>query len=276
MRRLALFVIPFVLLVGTVRAQQVPQAPLGTTPADTATEGSKASAMTPREVAEMRAELMMARKEYAEAAKAYQTILIDDPRNAKLLNLAGMAYQQLGESEQAEHYYKLAARADKTSANALNNLGTVEYSSQRYGKAIKYYKKAIATGNALPTVYTNLGYAYCSIKEFPKALEVFNKALALDPEVFDHKGTSGSVLQQRTSADPGSLNFTLAKSFARIGDAERAARYLKLARDEGYKQFRSAEKDPDFASVLKDARVQEVLRVHPAYATEPPPKPATN
>jgi tetratricopeptide (TPR) repeat protein len=275
MMRWALFAIPFVLLAGTVQAQQVPQAPLGTTPADTATEGPKAASMTPRELAEMRAELMMARKEYAEAAKAYQTILIDDPRNAKLLNYVGMAYQQLGEGDQAEHYYKLAAKADKTSSNALNNLGTVEYSEMRYGKAIKYYKKAIATGDALPTVYTNLGYAYCSVKEFPKALEAFNKALALDPDVFDHKGNAGSILQQRSAPDPGALHFTLAKSYAKIGDAERTARYLKMARDEGYKEFRSAGKDPDFAKVIKDPRVQEALQVHPAYVPEPE-KPPTN
>jgi tetratricopeptide (TPR) repeat protein len=269
MRRLALFAIPFALLAGTVRAQQVPHAPLGTTPADTATEGPKAAAMTPREASEMRAALLMARKEYAEAAKAYQTILIDDPHNATLLNYVGMAYQQLGNGDQAEHYYKLSAKADKTSSNALNNLGTVEYSEQRYGKAIKYYKKAIATGSALATVYTNLGYAYCGIKEYPKALEVFNKALALDPDVFDHKGNSGSVLQQRSAPDPGSLHYTLAKSYAKIADAERAARYLKMARDEGYKDFRAAEKDPDFAKVIKDPRVQAVLQLQPAYAAEP-------
>ena len=55
----------------------------------------------------------------------------------------------------------------------------------------------------------------------------------------------------------------------------RAARYLKLARDEGYKEFRAAEKDPDFATVIKDPRVQEVLQVQPAYASEPQ-KPVTN
>lgn len=275
MRRWALFAIPFVLITGTVQAQQVPHAPLGTTPADSATDSPKVAAMTPRQAAEMRAALLMARKEYAEAAKAYQTILIDDPHNATLLNYIGMAYQQLGNGDQAEHYYKLSAKADKTSSNALNNLGTVEYSEQRYGKSIKYYKKAIAVGNAPPTVYTNLGYAYCGIKEFPKALDVFNKALALDPDVFDHKGNSGSVLQQRSAPDPGSLHYTLAKSYAKIGDAERTARYLKMARDEGYKEFRAAEKDPDFAKVIKDPRVQEVLKVQPAYAAEPP-KPPSN
>jgi len=76
-------------------------------------------------------------------------------------------------------------------------------------------------------VYGNLGYAYCGIKEYLKAMAVFSQALALDPDVFEHKGNSGSVLQQRSAPDPGSLHFILAKSYAKIGDAERAARYLK-------------------------------------------------
>jgi tetratricopeptide (TPR) repeat protein len=231
--------------------------------------------MTPREQAEMRGELFMARKQYDEAIKAYQTILVDNLHDAKVLNFVGMAYQQIGNGDQAERYYKLAVRADKTDSNALNNLGTVEYSEQRYGKAIKYYRKAIAKGNAMATVYTNLGYAYCGIKEYPKAMAVFAQALALDPEVFDHKGNAGSILQQRSSPDPGALHFVLAKSYAKIGDAERAARYLKMARDEGYKEFRAAQKDPDFAKVVKDPRVQEVLQVQPAYASQPQ-KPATN
>jgi tetratricopeptide (TPR) repeat protein len=275
MTRLALFAISFVLVAGSVSAQQVPHAPLGTTPAESATESPAYRALSPREQALMRADLLMARKQYDEAVKAYQAVLIDDPHNAKALNSLGMAFEQIGNGEQAEHYYKLAARADKTDSNALNNLGTVEYSEQRYGKAIKYYRQAIAKGNAMATVYTNLGYAYCSIKEYLKAMGVFSQALALDPEVFEHKGSSGSVLQQRSAVDPGSVHFILAKSYAKIGDAERAARYLKMARDEGYKEFRSSEKDPDFAKVIKDPRVQEVLLVQPAYASQPP-KPATN
>ncbi len=275
MTRLALFAIVFVLIAGTVRAQQVPQAPLGTTPADTPTESPAYRAMTPQEKVEMRADLFMARKEYEEAVKAYKTVLIDDPHNAKVLNFVGMAYQQIGDGEQAEHYYKLAVRADKKDTNALNNLGTVEYSEQRYGQAIKYYRKSIARGNAAATVYTNLGYAYCGVREYPKAMVVFAQALALDPEVFDHKGTAGSVLQQRSSPDPGALHFMLAKSYGRIGDAERAARYLKMSRDEGYKQYRTAESDPDFARVIKDPRVQEALQVQPAYASEAP-KPVAN
>jgi tetratricopeptide (TPR) repeat protein len=283
MTRFGLFAVPLVFVAGfipgIVHAQQVPNGPLGATPADTAPAAAPNSPaqpkMTARERAEMNAEILMARKEFDEAAKAYLTILIDDPHNSKILNATGIAFQELGDGVKAEHYYRLAARADKRDSNPLNNLGTVEFAEGRYGKAIKYYKQAISKGNPLATIYTNLGYAYCSIREYPKAMVAFGQALAIDPEVFDHKSSAGNVLQQRSSEDPAPLHFMLAKSYAKIGDAARAARYLKMARDEGYKDFKLAEKDPDFAKVIKDPQIQEVLTVQPAYAVQPV-KAATN
>ena len=41
---------------------------------------------------------------------------------------------------------------------------------------------------------------------------------------------------------------------AKHADAEHAAHYLKLSRDDGYKDFASAQKDPAFAKVIKDPR----------------------
>ncbi len=237
--------------------------------ADRSQVQNQSSSMSPRQVAEMRAAILMARKEYSEAAVAYQHLLETDPRNADFLNRTGMAYQELGQDELAEHFYKKAMRADKGFSEAINNLGTVEYSRKRYGKAIKYYKKAISVAPEMAAVYSNLGYAYCAIKKYPPAMDAFGTAVRLDPMVFEHKGSSGSVLQQRTAADSGDLYFTIARSYAKLGDAERVARYLKLARDDGYKDLLEVEKDPVFAKVIKDPRVQGVLRVGSAYATEP-------
>ncbi|HKV05872.1 MAG TPA: tetratricopeptide repeat protein [Candidatus Acidoferrales bacterium] len=275
MRHLALFAIPLVLAAGAARAQQVPNAPIGTTAESSANQPGQPPAMTPRQVAVMRAEILMARKDYAEAVGAYTTLLRDDPKNATMLNQLGIAYQQLHEDDQAAHFYKKAIRTDKKYSSALNNLGTLEYGNNHYGKAIKYYKRALDTGENLSAVYSNLGYAYCAIKEFPLALESFRKAIALDPNVFESKSGAGTVLQQRSTPDPGALNFLLAKSYARMGEVERTARYLKIARDDGYKNLLSAEKDPDFARVIKDPRVQEVLRVRPPFADQPD-KPVSN
>lgn len=271
----AFFAILLVFAAGTACAQQVPNAPIGTTVDDSATTAPPPPAMTQKQITEMRADILMARKDYAEAAKVYEVLLANDPKNALLLNKDGMAYELLGDVPHAQRAYKKAVSADKHSSSALNNLGTMEYSAARYGKAVKYYKKALATGEVVPAVYTNLGYAYCGMKQFPQAMDAFNKALALDPGVFDHKGGAGSLLQQRSTTDAADLHFLLAKSYAKIGDAVRTARYLKMARDEGYKDFHSVEKDPDFAKVIKDEGVQDVLKNRPAFA-DTPDKPVSN
>jgi tetratricopeptide (TPR) repeat protein len=218
---------------------------------------------TPRQNAEMRADILDARKEYLAAAHAYEDILKDDPRNASLLNKTGVAYQAMGASELAEHYYKKALRADKNSATALNNLGTLEYSGERYGLAIKYYRKALDHPGERATVYSNLGYAYAASHQYPKALDAFGKALAIDPEFYSHHGGTGPLIEQRTAADPGVLFYLLAKSYARIGDVENTIQYLKKARDDGYKNFAAAAKDTDFAPVIENPRVREALQLAP-------------
>jgi len=260
------------LVAASVNAQQnAPPSPN----ASAVPQDQTARKMTPQEVALTRGDIQMARKEYSQAVAEYRIALQGDPKDALLLNKMGIAYQQLGDAANAERSYKKAMKADKKFSSAVNNLGTLEYQRQRYGRAIKYYKEALKRDEQTAAVYSNLGYAYYGNKQYPEAMTAFGKALALDPEVFTKKGGVGAVLQQRTAPDPGMFNFLLAKFYAKSGDAEHAAHYLKLSRDYGYKEFRSAEKDPEFASVIKDPRVQEVLQVTPSYLQQDQ-KPVSN
>jgi len=217
----------------------------------------------------------MARKEFGEATAAYEAILESEPKNAQLLNKTAIAYQELGSLNRSERYYHRAMKADKNFASPINNLGTVEYEKKHYGKAIVLYKKALVLKMETSTIYSNLGYAYFANKQYPEAMSTFDKALAIDPELFERRSGYGTIIQQRTTTDPGLFNFFVAKSYAAMGDAERAAHFLRLARDDGYKNFLSAETDPAFAKVIKDPRVQDVLHVMPSYQsdakrTEPP------
>jgi tetratricopeptide (TPR) repeat protein len=220
-----------------------------------------------RDLLEMRGDILMARKEFPSAITMYSQILLVEPKNAEVMNKIGVAYQQIGDLERSGRFYKKAMRANKDFASAVNNYGTIEYEKKHYGKAISLYKKAVALRPEMATLYSNLGYAYFCNKEYPEAMTTFEKALALDPTVFDHKPNGGTVVQQRSTPDPGLFYFFVAKSYAQRGDADRAAHYLKLARDDGYPNLLSAQTDPGFAKVIKDPGVQEVLHVAPAYAT---------
>jgi tetratricopeptide (TPR) repeat protein len=225
------------------------------------------SAMPPRDLLEMRGDIFMARKEFTSAVTTYSQLLVIEPKNAEIMNKIGVAYQQLGDLDRSGRFYKRAIHANKDFASAVNNYGTVEYEKKHYGKAIGLYKKAIVLRPEMATLYSNLGYAYFCNKEYPEAMTSFTKALALDPTVFDRKAAGGTVVQQRSTPDPGLFYFFVAKSFAERGDVEHAAHYLKLARDDGYANLLSAETDPAFAKVIKDPVVQEVLHTSPAYAT---------
>jgi tetratricopeptide (TPR) repeat protein len=267
MRHSLLFVVPLVFLFVPVAAAQQQ-------PADTAALGSSATPdanqkpMSPREAAELHADLFMARKEYSEAIRAYEALLTNDRYDAQILNKIGVAYQEMIDLHNAEKYYKKAMKADKTFASAVNNVGTVEYEKKHYGKAVKYYNKALKIRTDMATIYTNLGYAYFEQKKYLDAVMSFRQALKIDPTVFDQHGEGGAVVQQRTTTDPGLFYYFVAKSYAMAGDAEHAAHFLKLARDDGYKEFTSCSKDPAFAKVIKDPRVQAVLTVAPSYATD--------
>lgn len=216
-------------------------------------------AMTPEQVEEMHGDIFMARKMFSEAIQTYQDLLLADPKNAKVLNKAGICYQQLGDVKQAERYYKNSFKADKTFASPLNNLGTLEFGKHKYKGAIKDYKKAIKVDPTLATTFSNLGYAYLARKKVKDAILSFRQAILLNPNVFQDRAEEGSVVEQRGNMDQGFYYYTLAKTFAMLGDAERCAHYLTMARDEGYKKYTDARKDPVFKPVLKDPRIQLIL-----------------
>ena len=210
---------------------------------------------------EGRADLQMARKEYAEAAQTYKQLVVQAPKNPVYLNKLGIAYHQQTMLSVAQRFYEKAAKADPQYADALNNIGTIYYQRKKYGKAVRYYRKALQIRETMPAVYCNLGYAYFSEKHYVEAMDAFQRAVQLDPAVFDHSSRTGSILQDRSIiGERGMFNFLLAKSYAQMGNAERCAHYLRKARDEGYSSMAKVKDDPAFAAVLRDPGVQEALQ----------------
>jgi tetratricopeptide (TPR) repeat protein len=172
----------------------------------------------------------------------------------------------------AQRYYKRALKADHRFATALNNLGTIEYARKHYRKAIRYYDQALKIRTDIAAFYSNRGYAYFADNRYTEAMNSFETALTLDPQIFEHHGALGSTVEERGIADPGLFNFLLAKSYARAGDAAHCAHFLKMARDEGYKEYVAAKQDPDFVRVIKDPQVQAIFE--PPNPASSPPSPS--
>lgn len=213
---------------------------------------------------EQMGDLYMIRKQFREAAGLFKKLADENPKNPVYLNKLGIALHQQQALTLALKYYEKAVKADPQYADAENNVGTIWYQRKKWEKAIKAYQKAINMRDDMAVVYSNLGYAYFEDKKYEEAIGSFRRALAIDPQLFEHNGSrSGSVLQDRSVENRGRFYYLLAKSYAQAGDVERCLRYLRKAKDEGYKDFNDVKKDPAFAAAMKDPGMQEILLPKP-------------
>ena len=202
---------------------------------------------------EMHGDIFMAKKMFREAVDAYK----DGDNSALLLNKTGIAYHQLQDLDDAKKYYIRAVKANPRYSEAINNLGTVEYSRKNYRRAISLYKRALREAPRSASIYSNLGTGYFARKDYKAASEAFETALELDPEVFEHRGTHGVLLQEKSVEERAKFHFYLAKLYAKSGSVERALLYMRKALEEGFKDRKKFLEDPEFAA----------LRGHPEYKT---------
>jgi tetratricopeptide (TPR) repeat protein len=227
--------------------------------------GPSPASLSPRQMQEERAKVLMAEKKYDSAVQAYQDLLKEEPKNALFMNMIGIAYLDLGNFDQAKKYFIRSTKADKKYSSAVNNLGMVYYHERNFRGAIRQYKKAVAIDPNQGGGHSNLGFAYYNSNKFPEAAAEFQKALEIDPRIFERNDRAGSVVQDRSVSNHGLFFFTMAKVYAQKGDAAHCAEYLRKSLDEGYKDVSKAATDPAFKDVLNDPAMQDVLvRITPA------------
>jgi tetratricopeptide (TPR) repeat protein len=205
------------------------------------------------------ADILMARKEYREAAFSYKKLAEENPRNPVYWNKLGIALHQQSELSGALKFYQRAVKVNPHYADAQNNIGTIWYQRKKYGKAVRAYERAIKLRSDMAVLYSNLGYAYFGEKKYEESIASFRHALALDPQLFEHSSRGGSLLQDRSVSDRGRFYFLLAKSFAEAGNFERSLVYLRKAKEEGFASMNDVKTDPSFSAVLKLPETQEIL-----------------
>jgi len=236
------------------------------TPSQVSTAGPPVRELSAEEMGD----LMMARKEYYEAAQAFKRLADDNPRNAIYLNKLGIALHQQEALSLALKCYERALKVNPKYADAQNNIGTIWYQRKKYGKAIRAYQRAIKIRDDMAVLYSNLGYAYFGDKKYEESISAFRIALAKDPQFFEHNSSrSGSLLQDRSVTDRGRFYFLLAKSFAESGNIERSVLYLRKAKDEGYASLvADLKKDKAFAAELQLPEIQDMIAPKTAVSTD--------
>ena len=231
---------------------------------DTPSQAAQPPALTLS--SETRGDIFMAEKKFREAVEAYRE---GSPQNAVVQNKLGIAYQQSLQLDNAVKAYERAIKLKPDYMEALNNLGTIYYARKSYRRAINWYNRALKIAPSetrSATVYENLSRAWFNRKDYGRARECMQTALKLDPEVFEHHGSIGQILEETSIEERAKYHFYLAKVYATSGRNDVALQYLRKALEEGFKQKKNLDEEPEFAT-LKDlpefkellARVPRVL-----------------
>jgi tetratricopeptide (TPR) repeat protein len=235
--------------VNSLSAQAMPDTP-----------GPVAGPQAPTPSNETRGDIFMAERKFREAIEAYRE---GPAQNAVVQNKLGIAYEQTasggamisaGQLDNARKAYERAIKLKPDYLEAMNNLGTIYYARKNYRRAINWYNRAlkIAPGEVRSAVvYENLGRAWFDRKDYARGSECFLSSLRLDPKVFEHHGSAGQILEETNIAERAKYHFYLAKAYAKLGRNDLAIQNLRSALEEGFKQKKSLDEEPDFAT-LKD------------------------
>ena len=118
----------------------------------------------------------------AQAAPFLENSIIDDPANAMTYLYLGIAYEQLGRTDEAIAIYRrVLPTARSLSANVSNNLGNVYFKKGNMEEAERYYTQAIGFNPVFSNAY--LGRANTQIKagNLRNAISDYEQYLTLEP-----------------------------------------------------------------------------------------------
>ena len=212
---------------------------------------------------ETRGDIYMARKEYREAIESFRK---GSPTDAVLWNKTGIAYHQMMQMDSALKSYEKAVKLKGDYLEAINNIGTVYYARKNYRRAITYYQRALKVAPhtyRTASIYSNMGTALFARKKYKEATEALQTALSLDPEVFEHRGSYGILLEERNVEERARYHYYLAKLYAKSGRNEMALQYLRKSIEEGLKERKQLDKDPEFASMRESQAFKDLLALEP-------------
>ena len=205
--------------------------------------------------AETKANILMARGEYAAAIAAFQQ---SNLKSAIVWNNIGMAYHHLFALDEARKAYQQALAINPRFAPASNNLAAVYYGQHDFRDAEHWYKRALKHTSESAVIYCNLGTSYFAEGKYKKGMKMYQKAFSIDDQVFSPDQSKmvegGGSREQRVE-----INYYIAQTFASAGKQEQALIYLRKAMDEGFKDRKRLDEDNDFAVLRTTPQFQQLL-----------------
>ena len=208
---------------------------------------------------EIKGDLARIHKDYASAIDDYRLALRSDPKNSKLYNKLGIAELKDDRMRAARSDFAKSSRLDPHFAPPLNNLGAAACMEKKYMAATTYLKQALALDEANASAHVNLGEAWLGLGQLDRAMTEYSRALELDGDIFAENQTGGTTAQLRTPEQRAMASYLIARMYAKRGNLEGALEQLRRAKEDRYYAIANVYKDPEFASLWNDPRLNKIV-----------------
>ncbi len=131
-----------------------------------------------------------------QAVQLIAPILTESGDHPLLLNILGLAYDDIGETDKALQHFESAAARKPDYFNAFFNLGRLLQRMGREEEAITAFDSALKVKPDYVDALVGRGNVYAAQHAYEKAKADYEKAISLDPDSRDAVLNLGNVLQE--------------------------------------------------------------------------------
>jgi len=205
------------------------------------------------EIAMNEGDVALARREHYPALIKYLLASTLNPNSPMIFSKLGIAYSRLRFYPDAIEAFNRSIALDSKYSYAYNNLGAVFFADGDKKKAESLFRKAISIKPEEASFHVNLGTLLIEKKKYDKGLQELRKGLALDPDIL--KRTAGdSLVASSTQMTSPERNYSMARLYASMGNAERALENLQMALTHGFTDLQAVRKEKDFDPIRNDEK----------------------
>jgi tetratricopeptide (TPR) repeat protein len=148
----------------------------------------------------------------AEAERAYQQVLENDPQHAGALHFLGLIAHQTGKSRIAAELIGKAVVHYPSNPQFLNNLGVVQLHLQRHEEALASFGRALSINPDYAEALKNRGDALRKLKRYQEALVSYEQAIVVNPCYAEAINDRGFVLHKLWRYDEAIASYDQALS----------------------------------------------------------------
>ena len=139
-----------------------------------------------------RADAAVLSRDFAFAARLYNTLLQQSPDDVELLEKMGSIFVKSGDDKKALSYYTKINQIKPNDFNTLNSLGGIYRRLKQYENSIEVLKEALKLNQKVDQVNYNLGFTYKFMEKYDEAVDCFESVIQANPTdvlAYNHLGT---------------------------------------------------------------------------------------